>query len=174
VLWEEFLKKFDISAAKTLGHKSFLAFTYIIDVYFRPKYKAWTPWTALEVPSLVNSRPAVSRKTNLMFLYTMSISVWVIWISAQWIFDWVRNPDSPSYDAFYSFFRNPIKAKYERYRRLSVGETHPSRRHYTHTQAHRAYISEWVPRNTHRHSISLDITLLLEFNRVSRKGVKRI
>jgi len=39
-----------------------------------------------------------------------------------------------------------------------VGETHPSRRHYTHTQAHRAYISEWASQNTHRHSMSLDIS----------------
>jgi hypothetical protein len=31
----------------------------------------------------------------------------------------------------------------------------------THTQAHRAYISEWVPRNTHPHSMSLDISPII-------------
>jgi hypothetical protein len=39
-------------------------------------------------------------------------------------------------DAFYGFPGNSIKPRYERYRRycrLSVGEVHPPRCHYTHT-----------------------------------------
>ncbi len=42
---------------------------------------------------------------------------------------------------------------------------------------HRAYISVWVPRNTHPQRMSLDISpipLVPGFNRISRKAVKCI
>jgi hypothetical protein len=39
-----------------------------------------------------------------------------------------------AYDTCHGFLGNPIEPRYWSYRRLPVGEAHPSRRHYTHPQ----------------------------------------
>ncbi len=90
-------------------------------------------------------------KTHDTILYNhLFIKLLFHYSSRYYSIDW-------PYDTFYGFPGNPIKPRYKRYRRLSVGEAHPSRQHHTHIPT--GDISRCGCHGTHPRRMSLDIPL---------------